>query len=46
MFQTIELAKEFKDKIDECQKLLAENPPATTAANPQTGRGFVGYLCY
>lgn len=37
-FQSIELAKEFKDKIDECQKNLIENPPTVSAEPQQSGR--------
>lgn len=37
-FQSIELAKEFKDKIDECQKNLIENPPAVPAEPQQSGK--------
>nr|XP_034306449.1 RANBP2-like and GRIP domain-containing protein 5/6 isoform X2 [Crassostrea gigas] len=36
-FKSIELAKEFKDKIDECQKNLIENPPTVSAEPQQSG---------
>ncbi|XP_061165274.1 E3 SUMO-protein ligase RanBP2-like isoform X2 [Saccostrea echinata] len=36
-FKSIDLAKEFKAKIDECQKNLIENPPQDSTDNQQTG---------
>ncbi|XP_062594997.1 E3 SUMO-protein ligase RanBP2-like [Saccostrea cucullata] len=37
-FKSVDLAKEFKAKIDECQNDLIENPPQDTTDKQQTGR--------